>query len=194
MVESWMYLMKSISKRTLPSRSGDEQSLALLHFHSSGTAYNLTESWKRSVRHNVGIERLALWNAVELDRACEQALVQGRLLDSEFTLESGRTKARYDVRAAVHVIPHLMPFAMSREILRSAPNLTFEEWGEAMVEREPEVIADWHRWLWGASPHNERQGMRPVGVDRGHSSELAVGSLQLASGLEAVLGWSRSSD
>jgi hypothetical protein len=154
-----------------------------MQFYAGGSAQYLYESWQRPVRHNKKLERLALWHTVNLELECESALS----FDTSpplvpFTDDVGPPEVRYDVETAIRLMPRLFPFFMSSDLarLRALPDRSFDDWGEAMAEREPELVASWHAWLW---PDDYPPG------DHGRASELAVAASRLADGLKVVLGW-----
>jgi hypothetical protein len=159
---------------------------AQMLFAAEGAARNLQESWKRPVRHNKKLERLALWHTVNLELDCENALS----LDASppvlpLSASDGPPEVRYDVDAAIRLVPRLIPFTdFDRARLRALPDRSFDDWGEAMAEREPGLIAGWHRWLWANSPNEPY-----LAGDYGKASELAVAASQLANGVNVILGW-----
>jgi hypothetical protein len=167
----------------------------ILHFHARGAARNLVESWERPVRHNKKLERLALWHTVELDRGCEYFMgkepdMLPRLPQAVY---EGGSEARYEVQAALHVIPKIVavPFVLDRYRLRQrqSPDEILEAWGENMAKREPVVVARWHDWLW--SSHQRMLRTEPsyeTGPDDyGDSSMLMVAASRLAEALEPVV-------
>lgn len=159
---------------------------AQMLFAAEGSAHNLRESWKRPVRHNKKLERLALWHTVNLELDCESAL---RFDASPPVLplkpSDGSPEVRYEVEAAIQMVPRLIPFMdFDRARLRALPDRSFEDWGEAMAEREPGLVAKWHCWLWADSPREPY----PTG-DHGKASELAVAASQLSNGVNVILGW-----
>jgi hypothetical protein len=159
---------------------------AQMHFAARGAAFNLYESWERPVRHNKKLERLALWHTVNLELDCESAL---RFDASPPVLPlkpaDGAPEVRYEVEAAIQIVPRLLPFTdFDRPRLRALPDRSFDDWGKAMAEREPDLVASWHRWLWANNPREPY----PAG-DHGKASELAVAASQLANGVNAILGW-----
>ena len=160
--------------------------LTLMRHEANSTVHYLDESRERPVRHNMGLERTALWHAVALEAHCEKAVDR----DLDFRVlpispEVGSPVVRYDVEAGILMIPRLLPFTnLDLPRLRAASEGTYPE---GMAEREPELVARWHRWLW-ESPQNV-EGSTPSGTaDYGGSSELALASSRLASGLKVVLG------
>lgn len=167
-----------------PLPRGVEQFFTSMQTVASGTSLNLQESWQRPVRHNRKLERLALWQAVLLDEACERAVSDIELRPLLTLLPThASADTRYDIQAATLTIPKLLPFPfIDRDKLRVPTGEYFEAWGEDMAQREPRLVADWHRWLWLGD-----SGSREPDADHGDASVLALAAKRLADGLRDVL-------
>jgi hypothetical protein len=119
-----------------------------------------------------------------LDEVCERAVVH---LEPRSLVRLPSAKAtpvtRYDIQAAILTIPRLVPFThFDKDKLQTPTGEYFEEWGEDMAEREPRLVADWHRWLWLGDSQN-----RSPDADHGNASLLALAAERLADGLQTVL-------
>jgi hypothetical protein len=162
--------------------SPDVQSFwQLSRSYAAGVSWSLDESWKRPVRHNRKLERLALWYTVSLDKNLEYALDAGsRVFPLSVAFDPD---ARYEITAAVHEIPRLVPFAAERSNLRQPIGSHFDAWGEEISDREPQLVGRWHEWVW------ETSGTAADTQDHGDASVLAVACTRLAEVLPKALGW-----
>jgi hypothetical protein len=134
------------------------------------------------VRHNLKIERAALWYAVRLAVDC--ATVASADEVGELV---GSPPARYDTKAAVQTIPTLMPFAsherdaLARETRENKPFYNFE-WEYAITHSvvDGSALFDrWHDWLW--TPDRQSRDPNPVAL------ELAEGCKRLSIALNEVI-------
>lgn len=149
--------------------------------YAAGAAWSLQESWKRPVRHNRRLERLALWYTVKLDENCAMAVnPDARVFP--LTATAFDPEARYEVTAALREIPRLVPFALGRDRLRQPIGYQLETWGKEMAVREPSLVDDWREWLW-TSP---RAPVDPE--DHGDASVLAIACSRFAEVLPRALG------
>jgi hypothetical protein len=162
--------------------------LNLMHYQASNAAENLNESWKRPVRPNMRLEHLALSHSVALERYCTRAIERE---DTDphssppllpLPEEYGGPETRYAVEAAILMIPRLVPFTHhDLERLRAV-----DTHPETMAEREPELVADWHRWLWSNNPKVPHPA-----DEHGQASLLAIAASRLSDNLQEVLGFQR---
>jgi hypothetical protein len=165
-----------------------QQFLARMQMEARGSTSGLAESWKRPVRHNLKLERLALWHAVRLEASCENAL------DDEcgpsvlpLSPSAAAPESRYEVEAAVRMVPQLMPFThCDLDRLRAPIGVYFEKWGDEMADREPQLVARWHRWLWAESSSELYEP-----ENYADAALLGCAAHRLAEGLETLLGWHR---
>jgi hypothetical protein len=152
-------------------------------------AEQLDAAWKRPIRHNVAIERAALYHVVRLDEVCERVEAS-----REARLPAGVPQAQiYDMRAAMLVVMHTVPYeAHHRAILRNQATLRSYEFasGDDPISDEAESLVDeWHEWLW-----RDREGHPTRNVsDLGASAILAEGCGRLVSAAEAILTTTRRS-
>jgi hypothetical protein len=130
------------------------------------------------VRHNVKLESWALAHTVSLEAQCTEATA------IQLSPEHASAEVRYDVEAAVRVIPQLLPFTdVELARLRTAS----QEAPEVIVERESRLFNGWHSWLWGGDCNSRELAVKSAAPDFGGSSVLAVASSRLATGLEVML-------
>jgi hypothetical protein len=164
-----------------------EHQWAALLFAAEGAATTLRESWKRPVRHNKKIERLALWHTVSLEHQCEQAQEPDSVIRLPLQPNDCGPEARYEIESAVRMIPRVVPYLdLDLHRLRADTGETSEDWGEDMAERNPSLVARWHRWLWANDPHQPyAEG------EHGQASVLAVAASRLAANIPDALGWGR---
>ena len=151
---------------------------------ATGATQYLHEGWQRPVRHNRNLERLALWHTVRLDAICQGALdVNQRLLMTLGPSEAD-AETRYQVRAAMDEIPRLVPFTdFGRSRLRTPTGKSLSDWGEDMVKRDPDLVAQWHNWIW----RQASDALDPAN-DYGPASELVVATSNLSGALRMMLG------
>jgi hypothetical protein len=150
------------------------------------TSHFLTESWKRTVRHDHGFERLALWHTVNL------AVESHRVLDEKaspsvlLSLASERydADARYEVEAAMRMILAHIPYAQQElDQLSEVTAVDREIWREGEAECGRYLVARWHSWLW------DKKQSEVSASAYGRASELAVAASRLTRHLPLVLGW-----
>ncbi|MGE5281079.1 MAG: hypothetical protein ACM3N0_01925 [Chloroflexota bacterium] len=161
-----------------------EQFLGAMEIVARGTAANLQESWRRPVRHNKKIERLALWHTVMLGETCERAIdPEHHSLVVTLSPTQAEPETRYEIQAAARMIPGLVPFSrLDQAKLRADTGKYFDKWGEDMAVREPVLVANWHSWLWSNDP------IAPYpDNEHGRASLLAIAASRLADNLHAVL-------
>lgn len=173
------------SRLGLPVRSTNL--LLVLHVQAKNTADRMDESWQRPVRHNPKLERSALWHAIALEGQCRRA-VGDEFIPTIFPLrqESADAEVRYEVEAATRTIPSLIPFASSE--LAQLREAGAGAYPETMAIREPELAAEWHRWLWeGGSGHKPD-------ADQGEAAMLGIATRRLADGLHQILYEAPASD
>lgn len=164
--------------------------VALMGLHASNVSLGLDESWQRPVRHNKKIERTALADTVELESYCTR-VIEGVKPDFYYhpptlPLSSlyGPAETRYDIEAAIRTIPELLPFSRSEidrlQMVNGNP--------DKMGMREPELTARWHSWLWDSFPDDVvPKAAQDEPRDYGRSSELALATSRLVSGLRVLL-------
>jgi hypothetical protein len=179
------------------------------------TAMLMRLSW-RHISRSPSVERMALSNAVTLERLCEvavgivpatvpapmepmcpgayesaiasRAIAELPILPLPHNL--GTPKARYDVEAACRTIPRLFPYSpLDFPDLRDAVGYDMDKRRDK--RRETELFAVWHNWMWDttfAVPESSETAANPDRKDFGQSSELAWASARLAGGLKVALG------
>ncbi len=117
-----------------------------MHLGATGTHRTLGESWARPVRHNRKIERSALWYALLVVEKCTQADEPHQLyLDDRTKLA---TVAQYELRAAVRTIPRLVPYGVLNHRALQGVGFDYEFQSEQIVRDQPELVEEWHQWLW----------------------------------------------
>lgn len=156
-----------------------ENDWTMIYDDAYGVAGNLTESWKRRVRHNKALERLALWHTVRLELHCEKITAVHSNISKAAVLASGPPYARYEIAAAISMIPALPPFTeFELQRLRVNTGEVFERWGDDMAEREPTLVETWHEWLWQGDFN-----------DRGQASLLLIAATHLANNIPEIFDW-----
>jgi hypothetical protein len=134
-----------------------------LRYHAHAAAQFLDKSWAYPEEPDATLERLALWHTVRLDAACEHLLHRevGFIIPLHGADEREADLERYEVQAAMSLIYVLVPFRSDRERLRHITDMEGEDWGEHVIIEAPEVVDEWHRWLWSghrADRHDAEQG------------------------------------
>jgi hypothetical protein len=164
------------------------------------TVAHLEEAWERPVRHNLKIERAALWWA---HITIEQIADVFSRPDQLWMLNPQGVDAptRYDLQASLRTIPTVMPpdglgwnhkqlvgrvsetpLGLQREM-----DLEFEfkgERGERARKRAPDVFREWHEWLWTRDTRGRRTRAEPSQ----QAAVLAEGCTRLALSLNTIIG------
>lgn len=150
----------------------------LAYMCSSALAEHLDATWARPTRHNLGIERLALWNAVKLYRVCEVAATGAA---PSVTDEAIPVEVEYELEAAIRVIPAVLPFNGDEidALLAATDEQDLLRSGAMLAMRQPALVDRWHRWLWGDSDRGNSDSA-------GNASLLAVATGRLAMALEGA--------
>ena len=123
------------------------------------SAYShLQQAWERPVRHNLRIERAALWHSLITDLYCQQMLHSsefGGLLD-----RYSNPVDAYELTAGALAISHTLPFTDSeKEKIRSTPAemiKVFEFRHDSTAQRAPGLFSEWHGWLWTTEVEGRR--------------------------------------
>lgn len=140
-----------------------------LRLLAEDTRRSLQRSWKRPVRHNRKLERIALHYTVQLERSCSRLLRQhpdGPA--ASLAVPTAPVEALYGVEAAIRMVPPLMPFERSELDRLARPTFLFgDEWGQDVAEREPQLVNRWHEWLW--------EGRDTEPVEPSHRSAALLG-------------------
>jgi hypothetical protein len=176
------------SESRLPPKT--ERYLSSLQAQARDLNLNLAASWRNPASHDKAIERRAMWHALRLAKACDEPWDRDRPVEDYrwlvyWAAGDADPEARYDLQAAMRMIPRLVPFTppVITRLIDKHPAEDFETW-EAYVQGQELPLADrWHRWLWDI----DTEGL-PAERDHGRASELAVATSRLADGLEVILG------
>jgi hypothetical protein len=153
-----------------------------VYFAASGVREGLAEAWKRPVRHNEKIERLALWHTVTLTQLCQDAMTVDGPIRLPLRIGDCAPKSRYEIEAAIRMVPSLVPFLDDDlRLLRADTGFAFEAWGEDMAKREPNLVREWHGWLW----RGDRAWYQEV--EHGDVSVLFIAASRLVENVAAVL-------
>lgn len=160
---------------------------SLMNLNAGGAAFYLYQSWERPKRHNMRIERAAMWYTLMLDRDCGRALTSP---DTSLLMPPGTdVQTRYELQAGINTVRHCLPWTHSeREILRSPLNQMVEDYefiGGEIVAREPALADRWHQWLWMGQHGEPQTSIEALGA----SAVLAEGCKRLSGVLPEVLGW-----
>lgn len=122
----------------------------------------LAESWRRPVRHNLTVQREALWCVLSLDQdndAVEHSRDPAALVRPSFATP----KTCYELESSLRLIPHLLPLTRS-ECGRLWRNTDFETVmaGEYHIGSigELALVERWHDWLWDSPPSRHAQASR----------------------------------
>jgi hypothetical protein len=158
--------------------------LDALQSKAAGTVQYLHESWSHPARHDQRIELQALWHAAHLD--WESGSLLEKTDDSLLPLPSamGSVEARYEVEAAIRLIPAITPFDRGELRRLIAPTFQFDkDWADDIPEREAELVGRWHKWIW-----SQEQVSGEPQEEHSRASLLAVAAGRLAVRLGVVLG------
>lgn len=115
---------------------------------SARTANALRDAWKRPVRHNLLIERAALWHSLDLDADCSH-IMNPRGWPLLIRPMAGDFAARYEAEAAIRMIPSTLPFsADERQALRVEQRDQNYEFEYYVPSERQALFTRWHQWLW----------------------------------------------
>lgn len=126
-------------------------------------------------------EELALRHAVSLDAKCVEMLANGPLASFKQLASEPRMTADsvYEVRAAMSLIPHCMPFRLYETDLRADLILPVGDWPEIVAAGAPEALATWRKWLHA----------KGTGIAVSEYSLLSAACSRLASSLTSGYQW-----
>lgn len=147
--------------------SGSENFYGLTQMLASGAANRLHQAWQRPVRHNLRIERAALWYTLMADRNHEEirADIEQR---SMTTSRAGDITSNYELLAGILTVRYILPFSLpdlGRLLVPYKDAVDDFEFRTAMVcERAPEQVARWHDWLWTARQQQPASPSMPASV------------------------------
>ncbi len=148
----------------------------------------LRQSWRRPVRHNLGIERWALWHVLDLNNDCHKAIMGWEDWYSRYLMRPpiGELTARYEVQAGILTVHHVIPFdSAERERLDKPRSVGPGVWHDVIGEQEPDLIERWHTWLWTDEQGNQ---VRRDDLDQlGASATLAEACGRLAVSLSPLV-------
>jgi len=161
-----------------------EQFLSAVHLEANGANQALQESWERPVRHNRNWERLALFHTVRLVDLCEQGQRQPwRLVSGALSAAEHSAEARYEIEAAIGVLPRVTPYDFGERMrLGASAHRMADSWDGSVGEREPELVERWHQWLWG-------EWIGPAGQPQGDPALLLTACSRLNTSVPVALGW-----
>jgi hypothetical protein len=156
--------------------------LSYIRFHASGVEREIQETHQRPSRHNREIERLALWHTVELSVSCGIAVNHPGVPTLKELVAGLEQTARYDVLAAVPLIPQLHPFSLQAlaRMQQAGRDGSFEAWGESVMRTEAPLVEQWHGWLWNSATSG------PGKDDFGESTTLCIAADRLAAALRSL--------
>jgi hypothetical protein len=166
---------QSASDFTLPA--DDHGVYIRMAFDAQQVASHLERARKRPVRHNLSIERTALWHTLRLDQDCM------RILDPTDRIhllrpQSDDAKVRYEIEAAIRTIPEVLPFTThERETLRASKSYNSLRREEVIAE-QPALAAQWHKWLW--TPQNIPSPLSEVLAEASSCLEGNLGRILVA--------------
>jgi hypothetical protein len=145
---------------------------------AAGTRKGLRQSWQRPVRHNLTIERGALYSALYLDRDAVTVMADDRLLQPSHV----DVQTRHEFAAGVLLVHRLLPFSEDeRARLRGPTWMLDDRWVPEAVEREPELVDRWHKWVW-----TDEHGIVQRAASTGASGVLAIACGQLVTTLHQI--------
>lgn len=155
---------------------------------AANTVSSLEAAWEWPVRHNLKIERAALWWA---------HLTVMRIYDVDEELWSPYPQdvdaaTRYDFQASLSTIPTLLPHKgqdLHRKLLGPRYQIEREhefrgDFTEHAYQRAPAVFDEWHKWLWTSSTGEGRTHAEPSP----DALVLAEGCTRLAVSLNTIIG------
>lgn len=156
-----------------------------MHFDAACAVQALQQYQRSSVRHNVAVERTALFHSVLVGATCEELLSPDGLYDLE-ELETATTaepEQHFDLRAPISLLPNVLPYdGGDRQRLFLPVERSAEAWVRRSEGQECGLIDRWHTWLWSESrvPSNE-------------AKLTLVACSRLTQALPHFLGWNKDS-
>jgi hypothetical protein len=121
-------------------------------YSCAGSAlHDMEASWDRPVRHNKRLELSALRDALSLEVACTYALESDATAAAPLLPPDTEAETAYRWLSGLLAVDRLVvPHGRwERNALR---NHSFRAdstaWGERVTEQYPELVAEWHNWLW----------------------------------------------
>ena len=152
---------------------------------ATSTAKLIYDSWQRPKRHNLRVERTALWHALDLDQSCAWVLEPG---NTQILIPPlGNVETCYDIQAGVRSVHATFPLsAEEREELSTKPEEQKNQWleGEAPVDAS-RLLERWHAWLWNDSHGGQRSHIEALGA----SAIFVEASARLSRTIPRLLGW-----
>lgn len=136
-------------ERLLPFSGSHSQGLdsyyAVVGQEASETHYFLSEAWKRPVRHNAELERMALSCALRLDEYCQMSF--GETAYAVSLPPGAAPETSYELRSGILNVATLLPYSpVERDIFRTYAKVSAIE-SDAELSGRP-LGQRWHRWLW----------------------------------------------
>jgi hypothetical protein len=170
-----------------PSYSAAHLVFEDISLHAHGVVYEVAQARLRPVRHNLEIERLALWHTVQLAGACRAAVdpaIQPEMPSLREATVGLPSVARYDILSVTPVFPSLIPVQGGDldRLMVAGHTESFEPWGEAVAEREPSLVAHWHEWLWDQRTANPDQS-----DDFGEATVMVTAALRLGDAIRILV-------
>jgi hypothetical protein len=178
---------------TLPDHYPGNEALPLevgnffsrLQLDASRVANVVNDGWQRSRAYSSTLSQEALYHAAILGESCADALHgegESPALERLRVTGVADLPVRYEVEAAMRLIPAILPFDGSEiERLEARRFRHWEQWADSKIQEEPGLVARWHRWLWKAREGGDSE-------DRSDASLLTLACSRLAIGLQGVLG------
>jgi hypothetical protein len=152
---------------------------------SKFAAWYLEQSFRHPDSHDHRSERIALWCALLLDRQCVLALEPAHAARLWPPVSMSE---RYDLQTGIRVVHETLPFSHDERVALSAP-LPESAWalreGEIpeLEDHEPELVMQWHEWLWVDEfglPQTDPRALGPGLI-------MLEGCKRIASGLHEIM-------
>jgi hypothetical protein len=146
----------------------------------------LDQGWRRPVRHNRRIERIALRSASHLVGICAGATDPEKVPHVlPVSPHDAPPTVRYEFETAVRAVPHNFPLTVGEAaLLNRPPTGTDDDWLERVEVPYQSLLERWHGWLW---PEEAGQDL-PQG-DYGEASLLAVAASRIVEHAPTILSW-----
>lgn len=134
---------------------GEFRVAVLLARSAHQAVHQLEQAWQHPAQHDHDNERAALWHTVDIALVDIAAQHQSPTTHDTVDQWFPDPQASYDGQAALHTIPHLLPFdeiersALINHRLHHGDNWLPEDEGSLSgTHASPALIQRWHEWLW----------------------------------------------
>jgi hypothetical protein len=170
---------------------------------------NLRGTWYLAPEGDRRGEAMALHGAVGLHDSCQADVVKRppfgtNLLD--IIKPFARADTRYEIEAALRTIPEVMPpvvklrmYGVDKRLppavsIPPAPSIGMFAWADRLNAEFPEVVGEWHDWIWRSHSRYSDPCVRHMGrsdeillPDYGGASVLTLAAARLSIALSTVL-------